>query len=252
MCCSSLLTIPWAKPDPARGEPGLTYLSVQQIARVDPDVILVQSFAPGRQPLSQQFRHNRAWNQLRAVQTGQVYEIDPFWHWGNGTQVIRLMLAKVFAADLSSLRCPGVPAPWSASARLMRTHGIRLSGSGQNGSGSGTEHPCLPAAANGGGTLRANGTILQSPFAHRPRYHPQSRSCGSGNKAFDGESERLETRHEPGSAEESIAISGHRCAGCGGGVGNQPLRRGAVAIAHRPARHVGTAGDFFCCGLPAW
>jgi len=86
---------PWAKPDPARGEPGLTYLSVQQIARVDPDVILVQSFAPGRQPLSQQFRHNRAWNQLRAVQTGQVYEIDPFWHWGNGTQVIRLMLAKV-------------------------------------------------------------------------------------------------------------------------------------------------------------
>ena len=37
---------PWAKPDPARGEAGVDLsMSVQQIARVDPDVILVQSFA---------------------------------------------------------------------------------------------------------------------------------------------------------------------------------------------------------------
>lgn len=86
---------PWSKPDPQKGEPGLTYLSLQAILAVDPDIIFVQSYVPKAQPLSQQLANHAIWQQLKAVQTQQVYEVEQFWHWGNGTWLIRLMLKRL-------------------------------------------------------------------------------------------------------------------------------------------------------------
>ncbi|MEM9121508.1 MAG: hypothetical protein AAGD09_27075, partial [Cyanobacteria bacterium P01_F01_bin.56] len=52
---------PWSKPHAYQGEPGITYLSKQQIAQVNPDVIFVQSYGGRRS--------------LKAVRTQQVQEL---------------------------------------------------------------------------------------------------------------------------------------------------------------------------------
>ncbi|MEM1280434.1 MAG: ABC transporter substrate-binding protein [Cyanobacteria bacterium P01_H01_bin.152] len=83
---------PWAKPVAHQGEPGLTYLSLSQIAQVDPDMIFVQSYGGC---LSQMLQQDRRWRSLQAVQNQQVFEIEKFWHWGNGTRLIRLMLHRL-------------------------------------------------------------------------------------------------------------------------------------------------------------
>ncbi|MEM6444991.1 MAG: ABC transporter substrate-binding protein [Cyanobacteria bacterium P01_D01_bin.123] len=84
------VSYPWAKRQPNRGEPGLTYLSLQRVLDVNPNIIFVQSY--GRQPLSRQLERNPIWQQLDAVNKGQVYEIPLYWHWGNGTRALRVML----------------------------------------------------------------------------------------------------------------------------------------------------------------
>lgn len=82
---------PWSKRDRDRGEPGLTYLSLRRMLDIaNPDVIFVQSY--GRKPLSKQLHRHPLWNQFEAVKARQVYEIPPYWHWGNGTRLIRVML----------------------------------------------------------------------------------------------------------------------------------------------------------------
>ncbi|MGD1904417.1 MAG: ABC transporter substrate-binding protein [Leptolyngbyaceae cyanobacterium] len=86
---------PWSKPDLTQGEAGLTYLSLSKIAKIDPDVVLIQSYGSATRPLSQLLTTDRRWQQLKAVQTGQVYEIPQFWHWGNGTRLIQLMLRQI-------------------------------------------------------------------------------------------------------------------------------------------------------------
>ncbi|MGD1942190.1 MAG: ABC transporter substrate-binding protein [Leptolyngbyaceae cyanobacterium] len=83
---------PWVKPVAHQGEPGLTYLSLQQIAQVDPDIIFVQSYGAA---LSPGFNRSRGWRSLKAVQTQQVFEVPQFWHWGNGTRLLRLMLQQL-------------------------------------------------------------------------------------------------------------------------------------------------------------
>ncbi|MDM9379437.1 hypothetical protein QUB80_01795 [Chlorogloeopsis sp. ULAP01] len=60
--------------------------------QVNPDVIFVQTYSPGKIPLSQQLRHHQIWQQLQAVQNQRVYEIDQLWHSGNGTRMIGLTL----------------------------------------------------------------------------------------------------------------------------------------------------------------
>lgn len=106
---------PWAKPDPQRGESGLVYLSLQQIARANPDVIFVQSYGA---PLSDQLSQNRQWQSLKAVQTQQVYEIDQFWHWGNGTRLIRLMLQQLLPLIYPQAFMPGETESESAKGLL--------------------------------------------------------------------------------------------------------------------------------------
>ena len=83
---------PWVKPVATQGEPGLTYLSLQQIAQVDPDMIFVQSYGTAVLP---GLNRNRGWRSLKAVQTQQVFEVPQFWHWGNGTRLLRLMLQRL-------------------------------------------------------------------------------------------------------------------------------------------------------------
>jgi iron complex transport system substrate-binding protein len=84
---------PWAEP-PSNWEHGFTSLSLSQILAIDPAVIFVQSYpiAHWRRPLSQQLASHPTWQQLTAVQTGQVYEIDTFWHGGSGTRMLRQIL----------------------------------------------------------------------------------------------------------------------------------------------------------------
>ena len=85
-------TFPWLKPVAHQGEPGLTYLSLQQIAQVDPDIIFVQSYGAA---VLRGLNHSHRWRALKAVQTQQVFEVSQFWHWGNGTRLLRLMLQKL-------------------------------------------------------------------------------------------------------------------------------------------------------------
>ena len=69
--------------------------SVEQLLSIDPDVIFVQTFGFGPvppQPVSEQLAENVIWKELRAVQNGEVYEVD-FFIWGTsrgirGTNVV--------------------------------------------------------------------------------------------------------------------------------------------------------------------
>lgn len=83
---------PWIEPAGQRMEPGLMNVSLDRILQVDPDVIFVQTYPPSVAPLSQQLANHPIWKRLKAVQTGQVHEVEQFWHSGNGTRMIRLML----------------------------------------------------------------------------------------------------------------------------------------------------------------
>lgn len=58
--------------------PGFTSYSLEQLAGLDPDVILVLTAGPPNVPrLSQALSANPAWAGLRAVKSGRVHEIDP-------------------------------------------------------------------------------------------------------------------------------------------------------------------------------
>jgi iron complex transport system substrate-binding protein len=58
--------------------PGFTSYSLEQLAQLNPDVILVLTAGPPNVPrLSQVLKSNPAWNGLRAVKENQVHEIDP-------------------------------------------------------------------------------------------------------------------------------------------------------------------------------
>ena len=58
--------------------PGFTSYSMEQLAQLDPDVILVLTAGPPNVPrLSQVLASNPAWAGLRAVKSGRVHEIDP-------------------------------------------------------------------------------------------------------------------------------------------------------------------------------
>jgi iron complex transport system substrate-binding protein len=83
---------PWLEPVGQRMEPGLMNVSLDRILQVNPDVIFVQTYPPSAAPLSQQLANHPLWKQLKAVQTGRVHEVEQFWHSGNGTRMLRLML----------------------------------------------------------------------------------------------------------------------------------------------------------------
>lgn len=82
---------PWLEPRRNR-EPGLINASVEDILAVDPDIIFIQTYPPAKSPLSEQLKGYRLWQQLKAVQKGNIYEIKQLWHYGNGTHMISLTL----------------------------------------------------------------------------------------------------------------------------------------------------------------
>ena len=55
-------------------EPGALQYSLEKILDKDPDILLMESAATG-EPLSKQLAANPIWSQLKAVKTGQVYEV---------------------------------------------------------------------------------------------------------------------------------------------------------------------------------
>jgi iron complex transport system substrate-binding protein len=86
---------PWIEPAGQRMEPGLMNVSLDRILQVNPDVIFVQTYPPSTAPLSQQLANNPRWKQLKAVQTGQVHEVEQFWHSGNGTRIMQVILNRL-------------------------------------------------------------------------------------------------------------------------------------------------------------
>ncbi|WP_172799613.1 ABC transporter substrate-binding protein [Leptolyngbya sp. O-77] len=86
---------PWIEPAGKRMEPGLMTVSLDRIVQSNPDVIFVQTYPPSTAPLSQQLTNNPRWKRLKAVQTGQVHEVDQFWHSGNGTHIMQIMLSQL-------------------------------------------------------------------------------------------------------------------------------------------------------------
>jgi iron complex transport system substrate-binding protein len=88
---------PWHEPEQHRGEPGLITLSLREILTNNPDIIFVQTYSPSKVPLSQQLAHHPQWQQLKAVQTQKVYEVDQFWHMGTGIRMLNLILNQLMS-----------------------------------------------------------------------------------------------------------------------------------------------------------
>ena len=86
---------PWLEPKGYNMEPGFINVSLRKILLVNPDIIFVQTYPPGKISLSQQLANNKIWKQLKAVQNNNVYEIEQLWHYANGTRMIGLTLDKL-------------------------------------------------------------------------------------------------------------------------------------------------------------
>lgn len=86
---------PWFEPKGYNLEPGFINVSLRKILLVNPDIIFVQTYPPGKIPLSQQLAKNKIWQRLKAVQNNHVYEIEQLWHYANGTRMIGLTLDKL-------------------------------------------------------------------------------------------------------------------------------------------------------------
>ena len=85
---------PWFEP-PHNREPGLINISLQKILEVNPDLIFIQTYPPAQISLSEQLQGDRLWQQLKAVQCQNIYEIEQLWHYGNGTRMINFTLDKL-------------------------------------------------------------------------------------------------------------------------------------------------------------
>ncbi|HEX5502593.1 MAG TPA: ABC transporter substrate-binding protein [Thermomicrobiales bacterium] len=98
---------PYAIPAPAAGapaasdhEPGAIPGSLEQLLTIDPDTILIASFAfaPGAKTISQQLAADPVWSQLKAVKNHRVYEVNAnYYVFGRGTIALGLALQDAMA-----------------------------------------------------------------------------------------------------------------------------------------------------------
>jgi len=94
---SQVTSYPWPAPGPGAPaasdhEPGAEAYSLEKILAVNPDVLFVASVGAA-QPLSKQLASNPVWSHLKAVQTHQVYEVNPnYYIFGRGTESLSLAL----------------------------------------------------------------------------------------------------------------------------------------------------------------
>jgi iron complex transport system substrate-binding protein len=88
---------PWPAPGPGAPaasdhEPGAMPYSLEKILAVNPDVLFIASVGAS-QPLSKQLASSPVWSHLKAVRSGQVYEVNPnFYIFGRGTRSLELAL----------------------------------------------------------------------------------------------------------------------------------------------------------------
>lgn len=94
---SQVTSYPWPAPGPGAPaasdhEPGAIPYSLEKILAVNPDVLFIASVGAA-QPLSRQLASNPVWSHLKAVQTHQVYEVNPAYYiFGRGTGSLSLAL----------------------------------------------------------------------------------------------------------------------------------------------------------------
>jgi iron complex transport system substrate-binding protein len=86
---------PWREPAINKGEIGFINLSIEQILQVNPDVIFIQTYGLNQTSISQRLDRHRHWRQLKAFKQQQIYDVEQFWHWGNGTRTIGLTLDRL-------------------------------------------------------------------------------------------------------------------------------------------------------------
>lgn len=97
---AQVTSYPWQAPGagaaPASDhEPGAEAFTLERILAQNPDSLLIASFtfAPGAQPLSKQLAANPVWSQLKAVKTGEVFEVNAqYYIFGRGTISLGLAL----------------------------------------------------------------------------------------------------------------------------------------------------------------
>lgn len=87
---------PWQETAGGSHEPGTATYSLEEILRIDPDVIFVNSIQVTPQPprpISELLAGNPVWGRLKAVRNGHVVEVDPLlWATGRGTRSLGLAL----------------------------------------------------------------------------------------------------------------------------------------------------------------
>jgi iron complex transport system substrate-binding protein len=94
---SQVTDYPWPAPGPGAPaasdhEPGAIPYSLEKILAVNPDVLFIASVGAA-QPLSKQLASSPVWSRLKAVQTHQVYEVNPAYYiFGRGTESLSLAL----------------------------------------------------------------------------------------------------------------------------------------------------------------
>ncbi len=95
---SEVVGYPWPNPPLDQGghASGGIQFSLEGVLSVDPDVIFIQTISfPGFEPppLGEQLAANPLWGELKAVQSGQVYEVSfGLWSTGRGTRSLGLVL----------------------------------------------------------------------------------------------------------------------------------------------------------------
>lgn len=92
-----LLSHAFAYPWEGKGDDPMTagQYSVEEILDVNPDVVFVQSFvfAPGDKTLTEQWKDNPVWQQVKAVKNNQVHEVNTgLWSMGRGPRALSLVL----------------------------------------------------------------------------------------------------------------------------------------------------------------
>lgn len=94
---AEVTSYPWSPSNPnaeSGHAGGFEAYTIEKVLQVDPDVIFVNSFVFGNsQPLSEQFAGSPVWRELKAVKTGQVYEMNTeIWATGRGTITLGTIL----------------------------------------------------------------------------------------------------------------------------------------------------------------
>lgn len=80
---------PWPRPESLEADSSTIKYSIEEILAVDPDVIFMQDFAEGANPLPEQLAGTPLWGELSAVRNGEVYSV-PNSQWHTSKQLVMM------------------------------------------------------------------------------------------------------------------------------------------------------------------